>query len=913
MRKLYIFTTFLLLIFATIGYSQTGQNWKWQHPTPQGNTLRWVKMWDANNWYAVGYAGTFMKTTNAGANWEFNHSAMGPYLTYGQRCNVYSAYFFNQNTGIVVGTSSINSAMYKTTNAGITFDSCTMTPFYAGTIYSVYFLNNNIGYAVGNTVPKLYRTIDGGITWQGLTTAPTTTLYDVYASDTNNIIVSTTSGNVSRTTNGGLNWTAVSTGATATLYKIAFANANTGFVAGSSGSCRYTTNGGLNWTLANTGLPTTDIYYDLDLISSAGPSTKLNEGFEDATFPPTGWTSYNVLGINVWTRSTGQFHTGVASAFISYEITGGEDWLITKKVTGIAAGDSLIFWWKNNFGVAYPPDSLIIKVSTTDSLMPSFTNTVASIDASAMPDTWTRLAYSLSAFAGQNIYIAFRHLDTDGGGGYLDDVSVQGAATLNVTAYLTGNSFNVYKSSNFGVSWDTLGVTSTTNAQPWTSTYYATDVRPTGDTMLVGGSFGLINKRISASNRIVYTSILRLGQLNDIWAQSISGNMIAVGAPTSSGAVFDQIMRSTNGGTSWNLIPYSTTSTSTLQSIAMINDNTGFACGTLGAIYKTTNAGLNWDSIPAGIPTTASLIKILFVDANTGWTFSKNANNTLPDSATIFKTTNGGVNWFSQKLTGQTGSSNLIYGASFVNANTGYIINWSPKPFITTDGGATWTAQTLIDAYAGYLYDIKMLSAESGYCVGGAGRLYKTTNSGALWDTVSMPSRLQTNYVIKARAMDYFMVAGSTGTCFFTNNAGSTWYVDNNSGSTNFGGFMFNDGKSLLVGSSSYIFKNVNTPTFTGSDITAGLPNKFELAQNYPNPFNPTTTIAFAMPKAGIVTLKIYDILGREVMRLVNNQQFQAGWNKVTMDGSRLSSGVYFYTLNVSGNQIDTKRMVLVK
>ena len=78
MRKL--FTLVLLavvLCFAMDLSAQTGQDWKWQNPTPQGNTLRWVKYWDANNWYAIGFAGTFMKTTNAGTTWTFDHKAGG--------------------------------------------------------------------------------------------------------------------------------------------------------------------------------------------------------------------------------------------------------------------------------------------------------------------------------------------------------------------------------------------------------------------------------------------------------------------------------------------------------------------------------------------------------------------------------------------------------------------------------------------------------------------------------------------------------------------------------------------------------------------------------------------------------------------------------------------------------------------
>ncbi len=90
-----------------------------------------------------------------------------------------------------------------------------------------------------------------------------------------------------------------------------------------------------------------------------------------------------------------------------------------------------------------------------------------------------------------------------------------------------------------------------------------------------------------------------------------------------------------------------------------------------------------------------------------------------------------------------------------------------------------------------------------------------------------------------------------------------------------------------------------------------GIPDKYELSQNYPNPFNPVTKINFGIPKQGMVTLKIYDILGREVVRLINEVK-PAGYYTIDFDGSGLSSGVYFYKLEVNGFS-DVKRMVLIK
>ncbi len=88
-------------------------------------------------------------------------------------------------------------------------------------------------------------------------------------------------------------------------------------------------------------------------------------------------------------------------------------------------------------------------------------------------------------------------------------------------------------------------------------------------------------------------------------------------------------------------------------------------------------------------------------------------------------------------------------------------------------------------------------------------------------------------------------------------------------------------------------------------------PVTYSLNQNYPNPFNPTTIISYSIPKAGFVTLKIYNILGQEVTTLVNQTQ-SAGSYKFNFNASSLSSGIYFYRLT-SGNYTQIKKMILLK
>lgn len=93
--------------------------------------------------------------------------------------------------------------------------------------------------------------------------------------------------------------------------------------------------------------------------------------------------------------------------------------------------------------------------------------------------------------------------------------------------------------------------------------------------------------------------------------------------------------------------------------------------------------------------------------------------------------------------------------------------------------------------------------------------------------------------------------------------------------------------------------------------VEVGVPAKFDLSQNYPNPFNPVTKINFDIPQSGLVTLKVYDMLGKEVATVLNEMK-DAGYYTVNFDASGLSSGVYFYRLS-SNDFSNVKRLVVLK
>ncbi|MEO8666393.1 MAG: Cys-Gln thioester bond-forming surface protein [Ignavibacteria bacterium] len=99
------------------------------------------------------------------------------------------------------------------------------------------------------------------------------------------------------------------------------------------------------------------------------------------------------------------------------------------------------------------------------------------------------------------------------------------------------------------------------------------------------------------------------------------------------------------------------------------------------------------------------------------------------------------------------------------------------------------------------------------------------------------------------------------------------------------------------------------------SEVQIGAPSKFDLGQNYPNPFNPTTKINYDLSFNGTVSLNVFDMSGKQILAVVNEQQ-QAGYYSVTINAGSIASGVYYYRLTASGegkNFVATKKMILVK
>jgi len=192
-----------------------------------------------------------------------------------------------------------------------------------------------------------------------------------------------------------------------------------------------------------------------------------------------------------------------------------------------------------------------------------------------------------------------------------------------------------------------------------------------------------------------------------------------------------------------------------------------------------------------------------------------------------------------------------------------------------------------------------------------ASGVFSSSNNGTNWTQTV----LNNFSVLSFTTNSIYIFAGATsynsGGVYLSSNNGVNWILRNQ-------GLNPFDIWSLIT-TSQYIFAGTDSSVWRRSlseiigikNTGTNIPNNYSLSQNYPNPFNPKTIIRFQIKDLKFVTLKVYDILGKEVATLVN-EKINSGKYEVTFDGSNQPSGIYFYKLETE-NFTDIKKMVLIK
>jgi hypothetical protein len=399
------------------------------------------------------------------------------------------------------------------------------------------------------------------------------------------------------------------------------------------------------------------------------------------------------------------------------------------------------------------------------------------------------------------------------------------------------------------------------------------------------------------------------------------------------------IFKSTNGGTSYTTLGTTGISLELYCVWAKDADNiyvgNGGASGGKGGNAKafyTSNGGTNWITLDSTGGTGGFINGIVFSRENSNYGFIESD----PPTATTYwlkYTTNGGTSWTLQSPPSLGASvtsaqntlfmiDNLFYGYGSSGGSSGKII-------YTTNGGTSWNSSVLTGAQFTSTPFVTALAFHSNKLNGiGAGSntsnsISRTTDGGATWVAQSIPATGITGGYVSAKWVPnsrtvYIIVSSTTATqSFKSTDNGVTWtqitWPANNFGVAHMDSYFDNvTGHVYLYASceSGKILKLNDEVVGVNQNVTT-VPTDYVLNQNYPNPFNPTTNINYSIPKSSFVTLKIYDILGNEVMTVVNEQQTINNYT-YKVDFSKLSSGMYYYKLN-AGDFSVTKKLMLVK
>lgn len=365
------------------------------------------------------------------------------------------------------------------------------------------------------------------------------------------------------------------------------------------------------------------------------------------------------------------------------------------------------------------------------------------------------------------------------------------------------------------------------------------------------------------------------------------------------------VLNTSNGGAVWN--SQNPGITTNLNSIHFINSSTGWVAGALGIIERTTNGGISWNIQQSGFPN-LTLYSVYFTNSLSG--FAVGFETDLGPA--VAKTTNGGVLWI--KLNYDLPAANTFNSVHFPSSSSGWIVTGGGRIYNTANG---FILIPQVSGVTSALSSVFFTDNFNGYITGAGGVILRTFN-GSTWFQVQTGVSADLNSV-------FFPVpstgwtAGGAGTILKTSNSGVNWSAQNSGTTQKLRSIVFaNSLTGWAVGDSGVIVNTTSGGTLTGiNQVSNSVPLKHNLFQNYPNPFNPSTKIIFDVPQdqkktnESVVKLVVYDVTGREVTTLVN-EQLSPGKYEVNFNAAKYSSGVYYYRLSAQDFS-EVKKMVLTK
>lgn len=513
----------------------------------------------------------------------------------------------------------------------------------------------------------------------------------------------------------------------------------------------------------------------------------------------------------------------------------------------------------------------------------------------------------------------------------------------------------IFLSTDYGSSWNnvvsgniTIYALTVYNNKVFASNYYGG--------ILISTNNGLNWIQTSLTNKSVRAFASSLGELyagtfvNGVykstdggynWVQTNMTNKSFTSMTYSGGKLYAGgsqrigIYMTTNGGDNWEQSPFKE-----FRINALSSGDSSIVCATYeNGIYTSRNEGNEWSHTFINESTAeitlafASYSNYFFTGCSGYYGFRGSSNY--------------GNSWDMYNLSGAYGvqsvhfSNNIIYAGTVGNGvmkSTNFGINWQQTSLDNDDIYAITSIGSTV--FAGSMYYGVLKSTNNGlnwvqtslsnryilslisngntiYAGVSDSGIYKSTNAGTNW----VRSGLENNnvYTFAINGANIFAGTEANGV-YLSTNEGANWIQKNQGFETGNiavtslaikGNYLY----AGLSGNKEGVWKRSLAEIIRVTSLSTEVPDKYKLFQNYPNPFNPSTNIKYQITSHGgsstNVKLIIFDILGKEVTTLVNENQ-GAGTYEVTFDGSYLPSGVYFYQLKTD-NVLLTKKLILIK
>ncbi|TRZ64533.1 T9SS C-terminal target domain-containing protein [bacterium] len=844
-------------------------------------------------------SGGVWKTTNGGANWSAKMTSLNP-LTIG--CMVIDP---NNNNTVYAGTGEgwgnadavFGGGIYKSTDFGETWNLLSTTnnfsftnvmkmaidavtgKIYAGT--KAFDIKQGIGSYT--TAGGLFTSTDAGTTWVKDAVLPFTSNYfnpaDIVIVSSGTVLFATgtngSPGGIFRTSNNGSTWTQMTSGLPSTGYgRIAMTkdpgNANTIYAVFANGSPGYglngifkSTNGGQTWSALTS--PGT--------IASTGSTYLSNQGWYDNYIAVDSKNSSNIF---------------VGGVEIMKSTNGGNNW-------------SQLTYWNSIYGspvvhsdhhvMAFDPGTANLFYEGNDGGIYKSTNSGAN-------GSWSALNNGLAI---TQIY------------------SGAVSATGNVV-YVGCQDNGQLKYSGTGLIWNTIyggdgGYTAVdqTNSNINYEEYVYLDIRKTTD----GGSTWK-NCQTGLTDAGSSTNCLFISP----FSMDLENSNVLIAGSTSVWVTGD-------GASTWKQSSNVLSTPNYVSAVTIVNATVnylGFAGTTDGKVFKSTNINTSigskdtWRDITPTGNNGAWVRRISVETANKNNIYACYSGYNASGNSHVWYSSNQGTNWtnISGNLPNVPVHSLVVDPTAVDLPGQTLYIGTETGIYITSNRGTNWA---IYNSGMPPYEPVSELVIQSG-----TNQLYAFSYGGG---TFSADSPLPVELISFTSSVDKNSVELRWVTAKEINNKGfaiertisgvEDWkqiaFVDGKGNSNSPVSYSYTDYR-VQKGAYKYRLKQID---YNGNfqylvlngDVVIGAPFKFSVSQNYPNPFNPTTKIDFNLPFDGQVSVKLYDVTGREIKALLNENK-TAGYYTVAFDATGFSSGIYFYHIK-SGKFSDVKRMIILK